>query len=143
VAQTSSNSIDLAGTWSLKDANGDYACNMPIPGDVHSALLAAGLIPDPYVGRNELEVRGLADRDWVATRTFVREGKGGGPYWYLDVDFLDTIAEVRINGLVALHAKNCFRRYRMGELYNALTPGENKIEILFKSNTKTATELAK
>ena len=138
---TAATMIDLAGVWRLKDVDGEYACDMPIPGDAHSALLAAGLIPDPYVGRNELLVRGLADRDWVASRTF--QWEGGGPYWYLDIAFLDTVAEVRINGLVALHAKNCFRRYRKGELHNALTPGENRIEILFKSNTKAATEGAK
>ena len=43
---------------------------MRVPGDVHTALLEAGVIPDPYRGRNEYAVRWVADRDWTLTRTF-------------------------------------------------------------------------
>ena len=45
--------LDLAGPWSLADAERQYVAPITLPGDVHSALLAAGLIPDPYHGRNE------------------------------------------------------------------------------------------
>ena len=135
--------IDLSGTWSLKDEHSEYACDYAIPGDVHSALLAAGLIPDPYVGRNELAVRRLADRDWVASRTFQWDGDTGPKgNWYLDVDILDTAAEIRLNGDMLLSAASCFRRYRR-YLHQELKLGENKIEILFKSNTRAATALAK
>ena len=44
--------LDLSGPWSLADGGQDPA-PIAVPGDVHSALLAAGLIPDPYAGRNE------------------------------------------------------------------------------------------
>ena len=93
--------IDLSGTWRLHDAEGEYECDMPIPGDAHSALLAAGLIPDPYVGKNELAVRPLADRDWIATRTFQWDGDPSEGGWHLDIDYLDTVAEVRLNGHLA------------------------------------------
>ena len=134
--------IDLAGIWSLRDEHGEYACDMPIPGDAHSALLTAGLIPDPYVGRNELAVRGLADRDWVASRTFVWDGDHAGITWYLDVDFLDTVTEIHLNGQKVETAQNTFRRYRR-DVSRVLKPGENHIEIQFKSNTRAATTLAK
>jgi len=134
--------IDLSGIWSLTDEHGEYTCDYPIPGDVHSALLAAGLIPDPYVGRNELIVRPLADRDWTAARTFHWDGVAGEPGWYLDIDFLDTVAEIRVNGELVLSAANCFLRYRP-DVSKALTTGENRLEILFKSNTRAATALAK
>lgn len=32
--------IDLAGRWQLQDAEGSHACEITVPGDVHSALLA-------------------------------------------------------------------------------------------------------
>ena len=41
--------LDLGGQWRLEggDANGAaLACDATVPGDVHSALFDAGLIPD-------------------------------------------------------------------------------------------------
>ncbi len=146
------NLIDLAGVWRLKDEHGEYECDMPIPGDAHSALLAAGLIPDPYVGRNELAVRGLADRDWVASRTFQWEGEGRDCEWFLDFDYLDTVAEIRLNGQWMWAVDNTFRRYQwfissalIAAKYDrpSLKTGENTIEIVFKSNTRAAIDRAK
>jgi beta-mannosidase len=57
--------IDLSGTWILRDSAGEHDTAMQVPGDVHSALLAAGLIADPYHGRNEYALRWVADRDWI------------------------------------------------------------------------------
>ena len=95
---------DLSGIWSLADERGDYALSAAVPGDVHSALQAAGLIPDPYVGRNEYGVRWVADRDWTLARSFEDTG---GPRLLL-VDGLDTVAEVRLNGAVVLRAESAF-----------------------------------
>ena len=40
--------IDLAGTWRLERADDkSVACEIAVPGGVHSALLKAGLVPDP------------------------------------------------------------------------------------------------
>ena len=49
--------LDLAGTWALKSLDGKHSAAMEMPGDVHSALVAAGQIAHPYVGRNEYGVR--------------------------------------------------------------------------------------
>ncbi len=43
---------DLAGPWHLKSADGRYECDYAIPGDVHSALIKANIIPDPYAAQN-------------------------------------------------------------------------------------------
>ena len=40
--------IDLSGTWRLERADDKtVACEITVPGGVHSALLKAGLMPDP------------------------------------------------------------------------------------------------
>ena len=40
--------IDLGGTWRLERADDKtVACEITVPGGVHSALLKAGLMPDP------------------------------------------------------------------------------------------------
>ncbi|MEY4696951.1 MAG: hypothetical protein RIT14_1379, partial [Pseudomonadota bacterium] len=120
--------LDLAGEWSLADAAGTLRVAMAIPGDNLTALHAAGVIPDPYWGRNEYALRELAARDWVAERRFIHDG---GPCDLL-VEGLDTVAEVRLNGVLVLQAANAFRRHRV-DVAGALRAGENEISVTFRS----------
>lgn len=129
--------IDLHGEWRLSSADGDHQAAITLPGDVHSALHAAGLIPDPYFGRNEEVVQWVAERDWVIERQVVVLDISGS--WYLDIDYLDTVAVVFVNDVPVLSADNCFRRYRP-DVSHALQPGENTIRILFHSSVTAGAE---
>ena len=131
--------IDLSGTWRIKSADGKHVCDYAVPGDVHSSLIKAGVIPDPYIGRNEYDVRWVAEGEWIATREFEWNGAG---QWHLDIDYLDTVAQVSINGKKVLDADNCFRRYTP-DVSKALKRGKNKIEIRFLSNVKEAAKRQK
>ena len=133
----SPHTINLQGEWQLSRADGAYACAYSVPGDVHSALIKAGHIPDPYIGKNELAVRWVADEEWVARRIFVLDEITG--VYQLDIDYLDTVADVSVNGVHVLHAENCFRRYQP-DITKALHVGENVMEVTFHSNTKAANE---
>jgi beta-mannosidase len=127
---------DLAGYWHLKSADGQHKAEMPVPGDVHSALIAAKIIPHPYVGRNEYDVRWVANDSWEIARSFTFEGdvKRG---WYFDISFLDTVADVYLNNNLVLSAENSFRRFRP-DVSKSLKPGENEVRIVFHSNPKAA-----
>ncbi|KQZ50540.1 beta-mannosidase [Rhizobium sp. Root149] len=125
--------IDLSGNWRLSSLDDATQALMPIPGDVHTALKNAGLIPDPYFGRNELDLRWVAEQDWQIEQDFVLEDAGGD--WYLDITDLDTVATVEINGEVVLEADNCFRRWRP-DVSRSLRTGENRIRILFHSSIR-------
>ena len=57
---------DLSGFWTLSDESGAHSIPFALPGDAISALHAAGVIPDPYWGRNEYDLRWICGRDWVA-----------------------------------------------------------------------------
>jgi beta-mannosidase len=124
--------IDLSGTWSLKAGDGRHQTAISLPGDIHSALHAAEIIPDPYFGKNEAEVQWVAEQDWVVARSFTLSDADVSGNWYLDVDFVDTVASFRINGSVVLNTDNCFRRYRP-DVSKALRAGENVIEVTFRS----------
>jgi beta-mannosidase len=130
--------LDLSGDWTLTDEAGAFSARLALPGDVHSALLAAGLIPDPYHGRNEYDVRWVAERDWTAARTFARPA-GDGPF-LLVADGLDTVADILLNGRVIHAAATSFREHVV-DATEALVPGENRIEIRFRSNPRVANEL--
>ena len=69
---TAAGRMDLGGVWHLREADNAVQFTVPIqvPGDVHSALLAAGKIPDPFFGQNELLTQQVNDlRETNATLT--------------------------------------------------------------------------
>jgi beta-mannosidase len=120
--------LDLAGCWTLSDESGAHVVPFDLPGDGVSALVKAGVIPDPYWGRNEYDCRWVCERDWVATRTFTVDRTDLS----LEIDMLDTVAEVFVNGQSVLKAENMFRRHVAG-LSSVLKVGENEISIRFAS----------
>jgi len=132
--------LDLAGEWRLTSPGSDHDLKMPVPGDVHSALHAAALIPEPYFGRNEEVVQWVAERDWVIERSFMLDDADGD--WYLDIDYLDTVASVFVNDAEVLKADNCFRRYRP-DVSKALRAGENTVRIVLHSSVAAGAALQK
>jgi beta-mannosidase len=125
--------LDLAGCWTLSDEGGAHVVPFDLPGDGVSALAKAGLIPDPYWGRNEYDCRWVSERDWVARRSFTHDGSAAE----LVVEGLDTVAEVRLNGVLVLSAANVHRRWRV-DVSTALRAGENVVEIHFRSPVRVA-----
>jgi beta-mannosidase len=127
--------IDLAGRWTLRDCGGRHSVAMTVPGDGHSALVAAGVIPDPYVGRNEETVRWVAEQDWILSRSFDYAGETEGALIVLDC--IDTVAEVAINGMKVHEAASSFvpQEVLAGP---ALRQGENLIEVRFPSAIREA-----
>lgn len=128
---------DLSGRWTLTDASGDYTCDMPIPGDNITALHAAELIPDPYWGRNEYDLRWICDRDWTIRRKFTLDRT--------DVDLvisgLDTVCTITVNATKVAQTQNAFRTHRV-DLSEAATIGPNEITITFHAVTKATADLA-
>ncbi len=125
--------MDLAGEWTLSDDTGTHVVPMTLPGDGISALHSAGVIPDPYWGRNEYDCRWVAERDWMLTRQFSVDRTDLA----LEIDMLDTVAEVFVNGQSVLKADTMFRRHVAG-LSSALRVGENEISIRFASSVREA-----
>jgi beta-mannosidase len=82
-----------------------------IPGDVHTALIAAKRIPQPFNDRNEDACRWVEDREWWYRLTFTPEQNRLQDDERLQLVFhgLDTFAAVWLNGeLIGEHA-NMFR----------------------------------
>ena len=103
----------------------------PIPGDVHSALIAAGRIPDPMIGTNEADVQWVAGVPWEIRRSFQLATEPlAGKWAVLDLEFVDTIADVTVNGKVVAKLDNSFIRHRL-DLTDVLHPGDNTIAIRF------------
>lgn len=125
--------LDLAGCWTLSDESGVHVLPFSLPGDGISALQLAGVVADPYWGRNEYDTRWVSERNWLARRDFVHDGSPAD----LVIDGLDTVAEVRLNGVLVLSSANAHRRWRV-DVSAALRNGDNQIEILFCSPVREA-----
>lgn len=123
----------LHGTWAVRNQSQKHVFNMALPGDILSTMAAQDLIPDPYFGRNEYDVRWVADRDWILTRSFDVTDTDQS----LVLSRLDTVATVKVNGQVVLEGKNAFRSYRC-DLSRVLITGKNEVEITFHSPTEAA-----
>ncbi|MEQ9690998.1 MAG: glycoside hydrolase family 2 protein, partial [Bauldia litoralis] len=123
--------ILLGGDWALHDATGTRVAACPIPGDIHSALIDAGQIPDPMIGTNENAVQWVGDAVWEIRRTFTVSATNLAGRWaVIDLEFVDTFAEVLVNGQAAGQTETSFRRHRI-DVTEALRPGDNEIAIRF------------
>ncbi|UAJ79513.1 glycoside hydrolase family 2 protein [Leifsonia sp. ZF2019] len=103
----------------------------PVPGSVHAALRAAGVIPDPLVGRNEREVRWVGETDWEYTLDFEAPA-GLAERTDLVFDGLDTIATVELNGAVLGAVMNQHRSYRF-DVTGHLRADSNALTVRFAS----------
>jgi beta-mannosidase len=124
--------IDLSGSWTLSAEGQPEGLAITLPGDVHSALQAQGVIPDPYFGKNEDVAQWVAHKDWTVTRRFDLPMGAVDGDWYLDLDYVDTVATIRVNGKVVAETDNCFRRYRPF-VTQALKPGANEMSVTLHS----------
>jgi len=121
----------LNGSWTLRQAGKKEQYAATVPGCVHTDLLAAGAIEDPYYRDNELDVLWIGETDWVYRRTFqVPAALLDHEEVLLHCDGLDTIAAITVNGKQVGYADNMFRTWEF-DLKPVLVAGENTIEILF------------
>jgi beta-mannosidase len=96
---------DLRAGWTVRAVSGDLSGRVPgtypaeVPGCVHTDLMAAGVIPDPYLDGNEAQLRWMHDIDWrystvLDPRTIALEASASGERVDLVFDGIDTIATV-------------------------------------------------
>ena len=136
--------LNLSGQWSLNSASGrtPASLSVQIPGDVHSALLEAGLIEDPYYAFNELDNLWVGREDWVISRSFtMTEGDLAHEAVYLRLEDVDTFCDITINGHKVGSTTNRFRRWEWN-VKPYLVPGENVIEGYFHSAEKVSEAFA-
>ena len=102
-----------------------------VPGAVHTDLLAAGLIPDPYLDQNEAELTWIWRTGWRYETRFTFPGESADRV-DLVCDGLDTIATVEVNGTQVASTANMHRSYRF-EVTRLLRAGDNRLAISFGS----------
>jgi beta-mannosidase len=129
--------------WSLRRVNGPapeapIPASIPavVPGCVHTDLLAAGLIPDPFVDDNELSLAWIGRCEWEYETTFDWRPSGltgtGDERVDLVCEGLDTVARIELNGVELGHTQNMHRGYRF-DTTAARREGPNTLRVRFES----------
>jgi beta-mannosidase len=101
---------DLGGAWTLRLADGG-AAPATVPGCVHTDLLDAGLIPDPFLDDNEHAVAWIGHTDWAYQRDIAWPGPEPDRI-DLVFDGLDTVAAIELDGKALGETRNMHRSYR-------------------------------
>ncbi|NHF73234.1 beta-mannosidase [Paracoccus xiamenensis] len=130
----------LNGSWQLCRDGGDQPLTIDFPGDVHSALLAAGQIEDPYWRDREASLDWIHESEWLAEREFDLSGPVEGRHT-LVLDGVDCHAVVTLNGVEIGRPGNRFLRHDL-DVTGALVAGRNRLQIRFLSNSAVAAEKA-
>jgi len=134
-------SITLSGGWQLKQVGEAQCYHAQVPGGVHTDLLAAGVIPDPFFADCEYDVMWVAEKDWQYLCTFmVPSDLLEEDRVELVCDGLDTLGQVELNGKCLGRFENMFRQYRW-EIKELLHPGENQICFTFDSVVNKVADL--
>jgi beta-mannosidase len=104
-----------------------------VPGEVHTDLQAAGIIPDPFYADNEKKVQWVGEEDWEY-RTTLRASKTLLSHEHLELVFdgLDTFADVFLNGQELLKADNMFRSWR-ADVRPLIHEGDNELHVVLHS----------
>ncbi|MFI6447682.1 glycoside hydrolase family 2 protein [Kitasatospora sp. NPDC050543] len=102
-----------------------------VPGCVHTDLLDAGIIEDPYLDDNEDRLSWIGRTDWEY-RTSFRWSADQHERTDLVCRGLDTVAELTLNGVPIGRTANEHRSYRFS-VRHLLKEGENTLRIRFHS----------
>ncbi|WP_405390371.1 glycoside hydrolase family 2 protein [Streptomyces sp. NBC_01102] len=127
--------LPLHEGWTLH-ADGPVPVGLPaggvpaaVPGCVHTDLLAAGLIDDPYLDDNETRLGWIGRTDWTYRTTF---DWSADEHTFTDLCFdgLDTVATVVVNGAEVGSTANQHRGYRF-PVRPLLREGANTLDVRF------------
>ncbi len=125
--------LNLGGSWQVSKVGDPEMIPATVPGCIHTDLLAAGKIPDPYFGDNEKKVQWVSNAAWVYRRSFdVAADLLAHERVLLRCEGLDTLATIMINGSKVGRTDNMFRTYEF-DVRTLLRPGTNSIEVRFDS----------
>ncbi len=125
--------LSLNGSWLIKEESKNLILKGNVPGVIHTDLLAAKKIPDPFYRDNEKKVLWVSQADWRYIKKFSVEKRDlKCDKILLRCEGLDTFAELYLNGKLLGCTNNAFRMWEF-DIKDALRTGTNSLEVFFKS----------
>lgn len=126
----------LHTNWTFCQVGDTLWSDAKVPGTVHQDLLNHNRIPDPFYGMNEEVVQWVENEDWMYRTSFVvDEQQLSRDAAVLELDGLDTYADVFLNGALILRSDNMFVGHKV-QVKPVLRKGVNQLLVRFRSPVK-------
>lgn len=126
----------LHTNWTFCQVGDTLWSDAKVPGTVHQDLLNHNRIPNPFYGMNEDAVQWVENEDWMYRTSFVvDEQQLSRDAAVLEMDGLDTYADVFLNGALILRSDNMFVGHKI-EVKPVLRKGVNQLLVRFRSPVK-------
>lgn len=129
--------LALGGVFELTSPTRPIKTEITLPGDVHTALIAAGEIPEPYFGCNEDLVQWVYQTAWAVERRFVAGAADLAGHLTLTLSEVDCLATIKVNGEVVAQTDNAFVRHDI-DVTGQLHEGENVLRLEFAAVPEVA-----
>lgn len=126
----------LHNNWTFCQVGDTLWSDAKVPGTVHQDLLNHNRIPNPFYGMNEQAVQWVENEDWMYRTSFVvDEQQLSRDAAVLELDGLDTYADVFLNGALILRSDNMFVGHKV-QVKPVLRKGVNRLLVRFRSPVK-------
>jgi beta-mannosidase len=125
--------VPLTGDgWTINN-NGTYLAQGQIPGTIHTILLAANKIPEPFMDYNDVTLRYLVYSPWTFRKSFsLTDDFLTFTQFTLHFDQIDTVANITLNGCSIGRTNNMFLAYTFNVMKSCLQ-SNNELRIDFES----------
>ncbi|UJR18127.1 hypothetical protein I4U23_005027 [Adineta vaga] len=125
--------VPLTGDdWTIHN-NGSYSVQGQIPGTIHTILLAANQITEPYWGYDDVNLRYLIYTSWTfKKRFFLTDDFLILTQFTLHFDQIDAIAKITLNRCFIGQTNNMFLGYTFNVMKSCLQ-SNNELQIDFES----------
>lgn len=139
-------SSPLKNGWTVQAVSGPVPDTIPatvpaeVPGTVHTDLLRAGLINDPYLDDNETKLRWMHDVDWRYQTTLTLPAAAPRERVDLVLDGVDTVSSISLGGRELGKTANMHRSYRF-DIRPEADDSERNLAVDLRSATAYAEEL--
>ncbi len=125
--------VPLTGNgWTIYN-NESYFVQGQIPGTIHTILLAANKIPEPFMDYNDVSLRHLVYSSWTFKKNFsLTDDFLTLTQFTLHLNQIDTVANITLNGCLIGRTNNMFIAYTFNVMKSCLQ-SNNELRIDFES----------
>jgi beta-mannosidase len=135
--------VPLAGNDWIISNNQSLSAQGQVPGTIHTILFAAKLIPDPYFGYNDVNLRYLVYSSWTFWKKFsLTDDFLSLTQFTIHFDQIDTVANITVNGCFIGRTNSMFILYSFNVTRSCLQ-SNNELRIDFESPVIYAADQAK
>ena len=99
-----------------------------VPGDIHSDLFSAKIIPDPYFGLNADHCRWVEEKDWYYRTDFISPEISNNERIFLIFEGIDTFSTIFLNGEKIGENRNMFTPIKI-DITDKIKKGKNKLAV--------------